>query len=118
MYTFTYSFIPFTSIGVGACFGEDYISMPLYAGLVIPLIGNYSDNRGFKLKLFSDFVYQISLSDKPNGIGFDAGLLFGWYDEEGYGLGLDLRYKRINYDGKYVNSLGIGLDLILPPIKW
>jgi hypothetical protein len=122
--TWTCSFIPFTSIGIGVLYpyfvggyndvylGEDSsinVGMPLYAGLVIPLFGS----GDFMLKAYSDFVYQINLSDSPNGMGFDAGLLFEWASSwltETY-WGFDLRYQRINYDGKYVNSVGIGLNL-------
>jgi hypothetical protein len=126
----TYSFIPFTSIGLGfypvlsGGYGTVYenreflLGMPLYAGLVIPLFGNYSGSGGFMLKAFSDFVYQINFYGDLNGMGFDVGLLFGWYSSGGAGLGFDLRYQRINYDGKYVNSIGIGFDAIIPSIYW
>ncbi|MDR2151173.1 MAG: hypothetical protein LBO67_10310 [Spirochaetaceae bacterium] len=38
------------------------------------------------------------------GAGFTAGLTLTWY-----GLGIDIRYRGVVYDGHYVNALGIGI---------
>jgi hypothetical protein len=107
---FHWSFLPFTSLGIGWYYPllvggygfleYDYITLgaSLYAGLVYPL----TTNAGlFNARLYADFSGFMS------GFGFDTGIAFTWD-----GFGLDIRYRGVVYEGHYVNSLGIGLVIM------
>ncbi|MDR1127419.1 MAG: hypothetical protein LBL06_04740 [Treponema sp.] len=113
---FHWSFLPFTSGGIGVYpyFIGGYESLEsedisfggsLYAGLVYPLTAN---NGGFNARLYTDFVFNINNSGRYIiGAGFDAGLALTWS-----GLGFDLRYRGVVYEEQYVNSLGIGFVIM------
>ncbi|MDR1216306.1 MAG: LPP20 family lipoprotein [Treponema sp.] len=108
---FHWSFLPFTSGGIGLypCLigGYDtlesegiFLGGSLYAGLVYPLTIN---DGGFNTRFYTDFVFNINSGRYMTGLGFDAGLAI-----TASGVGLDLRYRGVVYEGHYVNSLGIG----------
>jgi hypothetical protein len=107
---FHWSFLPFTSVGMGLYpfevggynslgFETMTFGASLYAGLVYPFIKNDDD---FNLRLYGDFLFTIQTGG--TGAGFATGLLFTWE-----GFGFDIRYRGVVYDGHYVNSLGIGV---------
>ncbi|MDR1957256.1 MAG: hypothetical protein LBQ30_10455 [Treponema sp.] len=105
-----WSLLPFTSVGIGVYpyllggydtweFAPLVFGGSLYAGLVYPLTANAED---FNARLYADGLFNISWP-VGIGIGFDAGIALTWD-----GLGFDIRYRGVGYEGNYVNSLGIG----------
>ncbi|MDR0525475.1 MAG: hypothetical protein LBG90_06355 [Spirochaetaceae bacterium] len=113
LFTLHWSFLPFTSVGVGlgvgGLFGEPagfpgFAGLTVQAGLVVPIIPN--------LKIFGDLTAEMgyntaSLVPKRLGlnIGFDAGFTI-MLDRD---FGLEFKYKRMLLpNGRFQNALGFG----------
>ena len=112
-----WTFLPFTSVGLGAGFGfgKTHDGQELFkagvtpcAGLVIPI-----DET---IRFFGDGLMEVGYNDMGGfwggaGVsvnpGFDAGIMFSFNN----GLGFNLRYKGLwAGDGNYVHSFGITLS--------
>ena len=111
-----WSFLPFTSVGLGANFGfgKTHDGQKLfkagvtpYAGLVVPV--------NETIRFFGDGLMEVGYNDMGGfldipGIamnpGFDAGMQFSFNN----GMSFNLRYKGLwAGDGNYVHSFGITL---------
>jgi hypothetical protein len=107
---FHWSFLPFTSIGIGIYpFWVGGWGVSLYAGLVYPLTTNGWSHSDFNALIYADFLYNAQGTQQ--GLGFDAGLILSW-DAYSTAYGIDIRYRGIVYDGRYVNSIGIGFVIL------
>jgi len=112
-----WTFLPFTSLGLGAGFGYGKTGdgqeifkggVTPYAGLVVPI--------NETIKFFGDGFMEVGYNgmggyfDVPVvslNPGFDAGMLFSFKN----GIGFNLRYKGIwAGDGNYIHSFGITLS--------